>query len=144
MEWKYATGGREKYFEKTDVNDCVCRAISLATGKDYKDVYDLINSYAKQEIDENEIMNTYSSARNGVSKKLTHKILTDLGFKWTPTMIFGKGCKTHLRENELPKGTLIVSLSKHVACVKNGTLYDTYDCSREGNRCVYGYYKKGK
>ena len=57
-------------------------------------------------------------------------------------MFIGKGCQVHLNENELPEGTLIVSVSKHLTCVKNHKLFDTYDCSRNGKRCVYGYYVK--
>ncbi len=49
MELIYSTGGREKYFKANVVGDCVCRAIANATGMDYKQVYDLINSYAKKE-----------------------------------------------------------------------------------------------
>jgi hypothetical protein len=47
-----------------------------------------------------------------------------------------------MREDELPGGTIIVDLSKHIACVKDGVLYDTLDCTREGEHCVYGYFKK--
>lgn len=32
--------------------------------------------------------------------------------------------------------------SKHLTCVKDRVLYDTYDCSRDGTRCVYGYWSK--
>ena len=63
-----------------------------------------------------------------------------LGFKWTPTMLIGQGCKVHLLADELPKGKLIVNVSKHFTCVIDGIINDTYDCSREGTRCVYGYY----
>jgi hypothetical protein len=57
-------------------------------------------------------------------------------------MDFGSGCTVHLKSDELPKGTLIVRLSKHLAAVKDGVLHDTYDCSRGGTRCVYGYYRQ--
>lgn len=142
MRWLYNDGGRSKYF-KGATNDCVCRAISIATGKDYKEVYDLINKcakeYRKKKPDDN------SHARYGVSKELTYKILTDLGYKWVPKMYFGKGCTTHLRDGELPKkGTLIVSVSKHLTCIKDNIIYDIFDPRRdEGNgRCCYGYYIK--
>ena len=46
------------------------------------------------------------------------------------------------KKNELPSGTLIVSCSKHITVVKEGVLHDTYDCSRRGTRCVYGYWTK--
>lgn len=137
----YSTGGREKYFKSNVVGDCVCRAIANATGMDYKQVYDLINSYAKKE-HLSKRKKKKSNARNGVTKDTIWRILTDLGWKWIPTMLIGSGCQVHLNEKELPDGTLIVSVSKHLTCVKNRKLYDTYDCSRGGTRCVYGYYIK--
>lgn len=141
MELIYSTGGREKYFKANVVGDCVCRAIANATGMDYKQVYDLINSYAKKE-HLSKRKKKKSNARNGVTKDTIWRILTDLGWKWIPTMLIGSGCQVHLNEKELPDGTLIVSVSKHLTCVKNRKLYDTYDCSRGGTRCVYGYYRK--
>ncbi len=141
MELIYSTGGREKYFKSNVVGDCVCRAIANATGMDYKQVYDLINSYAKKE-HLSKRKKKKSNARNGVTKDTIWRILTDLGWKWIPTMLIGSGCQVHLNEKELPDGTLIVSVSKHLTCVKNRKLYDTYDCSRGGTRCVYGYYIK--
>ena len=49
MKWVYDDGGRSKYFTST-TDDCVARAIAIATGKDYKEVYDLINKYSKEEL----------------------------------------------------------------------------------------------
>ncbi len=65
-----------------------------------------------------------------------------MGFKWVATMQIGQGCKVHLRANELPKGIIICSVSRHYTAVINGVLNDTYDCSRGGQRCVYGYWIK--
>lgn len=141
MELVYSTGGREKYYNTIKVGDCVCRAIANGTGMDYKEVYDLINSYASKE-HLSKHKKKKSTARNGVYKNTVYKLLTDLGWKWISTMFIGSGCKLHLNEKELPNGTLIVSVSKHLTCVKNKKLYDTYDCSRGGTRCVYGYYVK--
>lgn len=139
MKWIYDDGGRSKYF-KGSTGDCVTRSISIATGMDYKEVYDLINKYAKEEqIDDLCVSND----RTGVSRELADKILADLGWKWHACMIFGKGCTTHLKDGELPKkGTFIVSVSKHLTTVVDGVIYDTYDPSRNGTRCVYGYYAK--
>ena len=139
MKWIYDDGGRSKYFRGT-TGDCVCRAIAIATGKDYKEVYDMINNYIKQEqLDDMYVEN----ARTGVSKEVCSKLLESLGWKWIPCMYFGKGCTTHLKSGELPKkGTLIVSVSKHLTCVKDNVIYDTFDPSRDGTRCVYGYYAK--
>lgn len=138
MEFVYATGGREKYYDAIRVGDCVTRAIANATGRDYKQIYDLINSYASRERPRD---GKKSSARNGVSNDTVYRVLTDLGWNWVPTMFIGKGCQTHLNEKELPNdGIIIVSVSKHLTCVKDGVLYDTFDCTRGGRRCVYGYY----
>jgi hypothetical protein len=39
-------------------------------------------------------------------------------------------------------GKLIVSVSRHLVAVVNGVINDTYDCSRDATRCVYGYWQK--
>lgn len=134
MEWVYDDGGRSKYFKAEHVGDCVCRAIAIGNDKDYKEVYDLINHTPNKR--------KKCDARNGVHKSISRKILNDLGWTWHPTMTVGSGCKVHLRREELPSGTLIVKVSKHLTCVKDGVIHDTYDCSRNGTRCVYGYYTK--
>jgi hypothetical protein len=66
------------------------------------------------------------------------------GFVWTPTMKIGTGCRVHVRANELPMGRLVLNLSKHLTAVIDGVLYDAYDCSRNGSRCVYGIWKLEK
>lgn len=56
-------------------------------------------------------------------------------------MFIGSGCKVHLRAGELPKNVpLIVSVSRHLTVVYNDTIYDTFDPTRGGRRCVYGYW----
>lgn len=121
-------GGRSNYFKADDVGDCVTRAIAIALDEDYKTVYETIKKFLGY------------SARNGVKKTDTKKLMTHLGFKWCPTMAIGQGCKVHMKADELPGGTIIVKLSSHVCCVKDGVMYDTYDCSRDETRCVYGYW----
>ena len=130
MEFIYNDGGRSQYFKGT-TGDCVIRAICNATGKDYKEIY---NTIAKMQ---NE------SPRNGVKPKVYKKYIEEvLGWKWIACMGIGTGCTTHLCKEELPSGILIVRTSKHLTCVKNGVLYDSYDCTRNGTRCVYGYWEK--
>ena len=142
MLFKYSDGGRSKYFKAERVGDCVVRSICNATGKDYKEVYDEINELAKSER-VGKRKKGISNARNGVYKSTYKKYIEQvLGWKWHACSAIGVGCTMHLCEEELPWGTLILSLSKHNTCVKNKVLYDTYDCSREGTRCVYGYWSK--
>ena len=56
-------------------------------------------------------------------------------------MFIGQGCKVHLRADELPKGRLVVALSKHIVAIIDGVIHDTGDPSRGGTRCVYGYFQ---
>ena len=143
MEFNYNTGGREKYFKGTNVRDCVTRAITIATGMDYLEVYNGINAEAKKE-HQGKRMRTKSTARNGVYKGTIKRYIEGvLGWVWVPCMGIGTGCQKHLNAEELPqKGNYILNLSGHLSCIKDGVLNDTYDCSRNGTRCVYGYWRK--
>lgn len=139
MEWVYDDGGRSAYFKGENVGDCVCRAIAIATESDYKQVYDRINELAKKE---KRGRRAKSSARNGVRPKMVHDILEgDYGWEWHPCMEIGSGCKVHLRKSELPAGRLVCRVSGHEVAVIDGVVHDTYDCSRDEERCVYGYWK---
>ncbi|NCU31646.1 MAG: hypothetical protein EOM23_01625 [Candidatus Moranbacteria bacterium] len=142
MDFVKADGGRSKYF-KGQAGDCVVRAIANATGKDYLEIYNAINELAKKE-KVGKRKKGVSSARNGVYKNTSRKYLQSIGWKYIPTMAIGSGCTTRLRKEDLPGGTIIVQVSHHFTCVKDGVIYDTHDCSREEKRCVYGYYKKAQ
>lgn len=131
MKTIYDDGGRSKYFKAQNVGDCAVRAIAIAADLDYLQVY---NDLKK--------LNKGLSCRNGTPPKITKAYLKQLGYTWIPTMTIGSGWRVHLKEDELPKGTLIVRLSGHIACIKDGVLYDTHDCSRDGTRCVYGIWMK--
>ena len=134
-------GGREAADFKGKTGDCVCRAIAIATEMPYKEVYDLINETAKSER-ASKRKRGKSSARTGVYIGTIRKVMERLGWKWHPTMAIGKGCTVHLRKDELPSGRLVVSVSRHEVAVIDGVVHDTYDCTRDGSRCVYGYYAK--
>lgn len=141
MKFQYNDGGREKAGFKGPARDCVTRAIAIISGKPYLEVYIGINTFAQDEkLKKNQ--KSRSSARNGVYKSTYKKYLASLGFKWIPTMLIGKGCKVHLKEDELPKGKLIVKLSGHLTAVVNGVVNDIYNPDRNGTRCVYGYFVK--
>ena len=56
-------------------------------------------------------------------------------------MQVGSGCRVHLRREELPKGRLVVRLSRHLTAVIDGVIHDIYNPDRRGTRCVYGYFK---
>lgn len=137
----YNDGGREAAGFKGKTGDCVTRAIAIAANMPYAEVYALVNNAGKKER-LTKRRGSKSSARTGVHKKTTREIMFALGWKWTPTMQVGQGCKVHLRANELPAGRIIAAVSRHLVAVIDGVIHDTHDCSREGTRCVYGYWTK--
>jgi hypothetical protein len=84
----------------------------------------------------------HASPRNGVPRRVYDAYLKERGWRWIPTMSIGSGTTVHLRADELPPGRLIVRLSRHVAAVIDGVLHDNHECSRDGTRCVYGYFEE--
>lgn len=70
------------------------------------------------------------------------KFMEAHGFTWVPTMGIGTGAKVHLRADELPGGVVLARVSKHFATLIDGVIHDTLDPSRDGTRCVYGYWTR--
>jgi len=128
LKFNYNDGGRSNYFKATKVGDCGVRALAIASGHDYKECYDLIRKISG------------STPRNGIKREHFHKAAQQLGAVWTPLMTIGSGCTAHLREGEVPMGKVVCNVSGHFVAVIDGVINDTYDCSREGTRCVYGYW----
>ncbi len=143
MKFIFDDGGREAAGFKGQSGDCVCRSISIATGKPYREVYDSLNTLAKLEHPsrrKRDDKGSRSSARSGVYRVTYQKYMESIGWTWVPTMKIGSGCKVHLRSHELPAGNLVVRVSKHITAVIDGVLHDTEDPTRGGTRCVYGYF----
>lgn len=139
MQHVFNDGGRAAAGFKGLTGDCVCRSIAIATGRPYKEVYDAINVLGKNERVTSRKPKR-SAAREGVFRQTYERYLKSIGWKWVPTMFIGKGCQVHMRTHELPSGNLILRLSGHCTAVIDGICHDTYDPSREGTRCVYGYF----
>lgn len=130
MNFKYNDGGRSNYFTANKVGDCVTRAIAIVKGMDYKQVYNEIKKLVGY------------TPRNGVYKKDTKKVMAHFGGTWISCSGIGTKNKVHLNDAEMPlQGRLICNLSKHVTCIVDGVINDTYDPSRGGTRMVYGYWK---
>ncbi len=151
-DWTFNDGGRADAGFKGTTGDCVTRAISIATGKPYREVYDELHKrsnrfYAttrsKKRFTKNGNLRK-GSPRDGAFREVYEPYLSELGWKWTPTMQIGSGCRVHLRADELPGGAVVASVSRHLSAVIDGVVHDTHDPTRDGTRCVYGYYAKEK
>jgi hypothetical protein len=135
--WIYDDGGRAAAGYRGHAGDCVCRAIAIASCQDYQTVYNELNERSRDSIGRR---GRRSSSRNGVHHSVYRQYLTDYGWIWRPCMTIGSGCRVHLRASEMPSGRIIARLSRHLVAVVDGTIHDTYDPSREGTRCVYGFW----
>lgn len=142
IPFNYSDGGRSLAGYRGDTGDCFVRAAAIASGLLYADVYDLVTLESRKErVNTKRRKGRRSSPRTGVFRSTADRVLSRLGFEKVSVMGIGTGCITHLRADELPsEGKIVVNLSKHYAAVIDGVLMDTFDCSREGTRCVYSYY----
>ena len=165
MKFTYDDGGRAAAGFKGHAGDCVARSVAIATEQPYSTVYKALAKGAGSER-----KSKGASARNGINvrRKWFKDYMAALGWKWTPTMGIGTGCKVHLHDGELPMGRLIVAVSKHYTAVIDGVIHDTHDPQRDVHsirpddggelkpgewrnphgicsiqrRCVYGYWSK--
>jgi hypothetical protein len=143
MDYIYDDGGRADAGFKGNAGDCVCRAIAIAAKLPYRQVYDRLAEGNATQRRSKRAAKRSRSANNGISttRKWFKDYMSELGFVWTATMQIGSGCQVHLRADELPSGRLVCNVSKHSVAVIDGVIHDTYDPSRDGTRCVYGYWK---
>lgn len=137
LPWRYDDGGRSDAGFRGSAGDCVTRAIAIATGMPYRDVYRDLARLCEER-------GGPRSARNGVPRSIYDRYLLAHGWAWTPTMTIGSGCRVHLRRGELPveHGPVIARLSGHLVAIVQGIIRDTGDPSRDGTRCVYGYWTR--
>jgi hypothetical protein len=141
--WVQNDGGRAAAGFRGTTGDCVCRAIAIATDQPYQLVYDGLNAAAQRERPGAKRRHgRRSHARTGVFKATAaYYIERVLGWEWVACMKIGSGCTVHLKADELPPGRLICVLSRHYTAVINGVVHDTANPTRNGLRCVYGYWK---
>ena len=138
-------GGREAAGFRGWANDCVTRSVAIVAQLPYAVVHgELAELNARMRKTSGRLIAGHRTADLGIytTSKLFKDYMVRLGFVWTPTMKVGSGCRVHLRPGELPKGRLVVSISRHSTAVIDGSVHDIGDPCRGGMRCVYGYWRK--
>lgn len=133
MKFIRTDGGREAAGHRGKAGDCVCRAIAIASGAPYAEVYAALAEGTGSQRATKRQGKRAASARNGINtgRKWFKDYMRSLGFEWTPTMLIGQGCKVHLADEELPLGRLVVCVSGHYTAVIDGVIHDTFDPQRE-------------
>lgn len=141
MKYIYDDGGRKAAGFSGSAGDCVVRAVAIATEQPYQTVYDALSDGCRTQR-KTKRGRVKASARNGVNtnRKWFRDYMAGLGWKWTPTMQIGSGCKVHLDAAEIPAGRLIVAVSKHYTAVIDGVIRDTHDPTDRGSTIYPPHY----
>lgn len=103
------------------VNDCVIRAISVAENKSWGDTYDDLSRIAKN---------------NGILLDDVNFVepLLDYRYKRISTR-YGDTVQDIIEDH--PIGIYLVTMNGHITVIKNGTVYDTFDCRERIVRNVW-------
>jgi hypothetical protein len=109
--------------------DCVVRAIVRASGKSWLETY---NRLCQLGMLEHAMPN---------EKRVYEKHLEQIGFKKNKMPRFPDNTRFTVAEFAYsnPKGVFIISVAKHLTCVVDGVLYDTWNC---GGKSVGNFYSK--
>lgn len=103
------------------LSDCVYRAISIATGKDWLTVYDELITLGRELLAPPNDKKTIAAYMDKIADRI--KVT---GFSKRPT---GKSV-CHMDDSK----TYVVSMANHLACVKGGKVRDTWNC---GDKAAY-------
>jgi hypothetical protein len=129
------TKSRYRYYQpnkkdlKDEYGDCVIRALTKVTGKEWLQVFEELLPYARE----------LQCMPNG--KQCYESYLRDNGFEYHG-ISNKKGSKrptvdSFTKENK--EGTYFLRVANHCVAVVDGIYYDTWD---SGDYCIYGYWKR--
>lgn len=109
--WKYHNSNPKK----REVNDCVIRAISKAENKTWDEVYSELSTLAQNQrilLDDMRFVEPYLDSKY---ERVCYKC---------------NGCRMTVGDfmDKNQKGTYLITMQGHITCVKNGVLFDTWDC----------------
>ena len=108
------------------VKDCVKRAITLATEKDYMEVQRELNRLKK--ITKCTAFNDVKNYKYYIEKILKCNKISFPAIAGESRMNGKRFCE------QFPKGKYILRMAGHLSCCIDGMINDTWDCS---DKCVY-------
>lgn len=94
------------------VNDCVIRSISVAEDKTWGDTYDELSRIAK---------------RNGILLDDVNFVEPLLDYRYESVRVRPGETVGEFSENH-PYGVYLITMPNHITVLKEGTIYDTFDC----------------
>jgi hypothetical protein len=143
--WEKTDGGRSAARYEGSAGDCGARAVSIATGKPYAEVFGALQAaYAKyikrhprSWLAKRDSRRRTEPIENGCAPQVMRSYMQSIGWQYTEP-------KEHLflRADMLPKGRLVVAISRHLVAVIDGVIHDTHDCGGAGRVTVEGYWSQ--
>lgn len=120
--------------EATDIKsnkDCMIRAVANATNYPYQMIHKLMYKYGWRA--------TRRYSHNKWESQVTNT-LDELGFKYERISYQPVKGEPRITSKDFfyKDGTYIIRTAKHLSCVRDGRLLDTWDCS---DKCIYFYWK---
>lgn len=114
-------------------NDCMIRSVANATGASYAQVHEIMYKHGWRA--------TRNISKGKWEEQMT-KTLDELGFNAIRISFPSVKGQPRMTGNQLKKAdkenTYIIRVARHVACIQEGVLKDTWDC---GGKCVYFAWK---
>src|SRR5262245_1202171 len=142
--FQFNDGGRASAGINGSNGDCVTRAIAIATGKCYLEVYNALQNGLRHQIEiERRRELEYGLLRQikpkatpltGLDERVFAPYLKWLGWEFVHKPLGPDGKPLRLQPKSLPKGRLIVLVSRHLVAVIDGVLHDTYYSAARGRR----------
>lgn len=105
------------------LGDCVIRAISIATGKSWLDVYDELTALGRELLAPPTDMKVVTAYLDPIAERIN--VMTD-GRRLTALDLTKKGRKTY-----------VVRTANHLATVRAGKLRDTWDSSHKSAYIIW-------
>lgn len=102
------------------VNDCVIRAVSFAENKDWEETYEELSDIAKEQgilLDDVRFVEPLLDSRY---KRICFCDKT-----------VGEFILTH------QKGTWLITMPNHISVIRDGILFDTFDCRNRYMKCAW-------
>jgi hypothetical protein len=129
--------------------DCVIRAITIATGQGYHEV---CLALAERECVRREklwakIETLWSKPSDGIRYGTYNAYLREIGWEWTPIIQWispkqiSPDCQIRLHPRDLPPQRCILQLTGHVCALVDNTIHDVYNpCDADARLRVYGFW----
>ncbi len=134
LQWNWNDGGRFACGFVGLTGDCVARSIAIATGENYRHVYDALGEAALK------------TPRRGVAVSVSGAYLKERGWEYHHALDVD-GRDLPLANATLPTGVVIVQLSPegrsrtgHLCTVINQVIHDTWDASEDESLGFVGYW----